>query len=198
VKEICEFLDEDATVIGDGGDIVAQFAGSFRPGGPGLWLDPGPFGCLGVGAPFAMSARLLRPSAQVTVVFGDGSFGFNGFEYESAVRQKMPFVGIMGNDGAWGEMRTFHEDVFGDEDLKAQYLSQGTAYEKVVEALGGYGERVETAAGIKPALERAFRSGVPALVNVILDPTYRRENATVSGKQVALAYGGGNKDAFKR
>jgi len=198
VKEVTEFLDDDATVIGDGGDIVAMFAGRFMPGGPGLWMDPGPFGCLGVGAPFAIGARILRPSSQIAVIFGDGSFGLNGFEYDSAVRQNKPFVGIMGNDGAWGEMRTFHEDMFGSSDLVAQYLSQTTAYEKVVEALGGYGERVHDASEIKPALERAFRSGVPALVNVILDPSYRHENTSVSGKQVALAYGGGNKDAFKR
>lgn len=198
VQIVSDFLDEDATVIGDGGDIVSMFASSFRPSGPGRWMDPGPFGCLGIGAPFAIAARLQRPSAQTAVIFGDGSFGFNGFEYDSAVRQHLPFVGIIGNDGAWGEMRTFHEDLFGDSDLRAQYLSQATAYEKVVEGLGGYGERVEDAADIRPALERAFRSAVPAVVNVILDPTYRRGNATVSGKQVALAFGQGDRDAFKR
>jgi acetolactate synthase-1/2/3 large subunit len=192
------FLDEDATVIGDGGDIVAALAAVFRPGGSGHWMDPGPFGCLGIGAPFAMAARLHRPTSQIAVMFGDGSFGFNGFEYDSAVRQRLPFVGIIGNDGAWGEMRTFHEDLFGSADLRAQYLSQSTAYEKVVEGLGGYGERVEKAEDIVPALTRAFNSGIPAIVNVILDPTVRRENATVSGRNVALTYGRGNKDAFKR
>ena len=198
VQAVTAFLDDDATVIGDGGDIVAAFAAGFRPGGPGHWMDPGPFGCLGVGAPFAIGARLHRPTTQIAVVFGDGSFGFNGFEYDSAVRQRLPFVGVIGNDGAWGEMRTFHEDVFGDLDLRAQYLSQSTAYEKVVEGLGGYGERVENARDIIPALTRAFKSGVPAVVNVILDPTVRRENATISGKHVALTYGRGNQDAFKR
>jgi acetolactate synthase I/II/III large subunit len=198
VHAVTQFLDEDATVIGDGGDIVAMFASSFRPGGPGRWMDPGPFGCLGIGAPFAIGARLHRPSAQIAVVSGDGSFGFNGFEYESAVRQRLPFVGIIGNDGAWGEMRTFHEDVFGSADLRGQYLSQSTAYEKVVEGLGGHGERVEDASEIIPALERAVKSGIPSLVNVILDPTFRRSNGTVSGKQVALHYGRGNRNAFKR
>jgi acetolactate synthase-1/2/3 large subunit len=198
VRAVTDFLDEDATVIGDGGDIVALFASGFQPGGPGRWLDPGPFGCLGVGAPFAIGARLHRPSSQIAVVFGDGAFGFNGFEYESAARQHLPFVGVIGNDGAWGEMRTFHEDIFGGADLRAQYLSQSTAYEKVVEGLGGHGERVEDAADIIPALERAYKSGVPALVNVILDPTFRRDNGTVSGKQVALSYGRGNKNAFRR
>jgi acetolactate synthase-1/2/3 large subunit len=195
---ISTFLDADATVIGDGGDIVTSFAGGFRPGGPGHWMDPGPFGCLGIGAPFAMSARLHRQRSQVAVVFGDGSFGFNGFEFESAVRQRLPFVGIIGNDGAWGEMRTFNEDLFGEVDLPAQKLSQSTSYEKVVEGLGGYGQRVEKAEDIIPALGRAFNSGVPAVVNVILDPAVRRENTTISGKHVAMTYGRGNKDAFKR
>jgi acetolactate synthase-1/2/3 large subunit len=198
VQEVADFLDDDATVIGDGGDIVAMFAGSFRPGGPGLWMDPGPFGCLGVGVPFAIGTRLLRPSSQIAVIFGDGAFGFNGFEYDSAVRQKLPFVGIIGNDGAWGEMRTFHEDIFGSADLSGQYLSQDTAYEKVVEGLGGYAERVEKADDLRPALERAFKAGVPALVNVLLDPAFRRQSGTVSGKQVALSYGEGDPHAFRR
>jgi acetolactate synthase-1/2/3 large subunit len=198
VHAVTEFLDDDATVIGDGGDIVGLFAGAFKPGGPGRWMDPGPFGCLGIGVPFAMGARLHRPSSQIAIVFGDGSFGFNGFEYESAARQRLPFVGIIGNDGAWGEMRTFHEDLFGSADLRGQYLSQSTSYEKVVEGLGGHGERVEDAADIIPALDRAYKSGVPSAVNVILDPTFRRDNGTVSGKQVALTYGRGNRDAFKR
>lgn len=198
VQEVSEYLDDDATVIGDGGDIVAMFAAHFRPGGPGLWMDPGPFGCLGVGAPFAIGARLHRPASQIAVVFGDGSFGFNGFEFDSAVRQHLPFVGIVGNDGAWGEMRTFHADIFGNADLSAQYLSQATAYEKIVEGMGGYGERVDRVQDIKPALERAFASGVPALVNVILDPNFRKKSGTVSGRQVALSYGGGDSNAFRR
>lgn len=198
VAEVSEFLDVDATVVGDGGDIVAAFAAVHRPGGPGLWMDPGPFGCLGVGAPFAMGARLHRPSSQIAVVFGDGSFGFNGFEIDSAVRQKLPFVGIVGNDGAWGEMRTFHEDVFGDRHLSGQYLSQSTSYAGVAQALGGYGERVERASDIKPALKRAFDAGVPAVVDVVLDQNYRHRNTAVSGAQVARAYGKGDPDAFKR
>jgi len=198
VVEVSEFLDEDATVIGDGGDIVAAFASQYLPGGPGHWMDPGPFGCLGVGAPFAMSAKLHRPDKQVAVVFGDGSFGFNAFEYDSAVRQNLPFVGIVGNDGAWGEMRTFHEDLFGAHDLRAQYLSQSTSYAGIAKALGGYGERVEKASQIKPALERAFKSGVASVVDVVLDRDYRYVNGAVSGRLVAASYGNGDPNSFKR
>jgi acetolactate synthase-1/2/3 large subunit len=198
VAELCSYFDADATVIGDGGDIVANFAQHHRPGGPGLWMDPGPFGCLGIGAPFAIGARLHRPQTQVAVVFGDGSFGFNGFELDSAVRQDLPFVGVVGNDGAWGEMRTFHEDVFGGADLRAQHLSQDTSYAGVATALGGHGERVDRASEIEPALQRAFDAGVPAIVDVLLDPTHRHQNGAVSGRHVARAYGKGDPDAFKR
>jgi acetolactate synthase I/II/III large subunit len=180
-REVARWVDPDAIVIGDGGDIVAHTAGQVRVDRPGHWMDPGPFGCLGVGAPFAMAAKHVHPDKQVLVVYGDGSFGFNGMEYEAAARQDLPFVGIVGNDGAWGEMKAFHERAYGTEGMVAQDLSQDTAYERVAEALGGYGERVDRPEEIRPALDRAAESGVPALVNVILDRDYRRESATAYG-----------------
>jgi acetolactate synthase-1/2/3 large subunit len=121
-----------------------------------------------------MASRLSFPERQVVAVFGDGAFGFNGFEYDSAVRQKLPFIGVIGNDGAWGEMRTFHEKLFGKDHMEAQYLSQATRYDLVVQGLGGYGERVTKPAEIRPALERAAAAGVPSVVDVVIDPTYRR------------------------
>jgi acetolactate synthase I/II/III large subunit len=180
-REVARWVDPDAIVIGDGGDVVAHTAGQVRVDRPGHWMDPGPFGCLGVGAPFAMAAKHVHPDKQVLVVYGDGSFGFNGMEYEAAARQQLPFVGIVGNDGAWGEMKAFHERAYGAEGMVAQDLSQDTAYERVAEALGGYGERVERPEDIRPALDRAAASGVPALVNVILDCDFRRESATAYG-----------------
>lgn len=182
--EVARFHDEDAILIGDGGDIVAVTAGVSQANVPGHWMDPGPFGCLGVGAPFALAARHVHPDKQVVVIYGDGSFGFNGFELESAARQELPFLGIIGNDGAWGEMRTFHETVYGPEGMLAQDLSQDIAYETVAEGLGGHGERVEEPDEIAPALERAQKAveeGVPAIVNVILDPTVKRESSTAYG-----------------
>jgi acetolactate synthase I/II/III large subunit len=180
-REVARWVDPEAIVIGDGGDVVAHTAGQVRVDRPGHWMDPGPFGCLGVGAPFAMAARHVHPDRPVLVVYGDGSFGFNGMEFEAAARQGLPFVGIVGNDGAWGEMKAFHERAYGAEGMLAQDLSQDTAYERVVEALGGAGERVERPEDIGPALDRAAGSGVPALVNVILDRDYRRESATAYG-----------------
>ncbi|MFP4635296.1 MAG: thiamine pyrophosphate-binding protein [Nitriliruptoraceae bacterium] len=180
-REVARWADPEAIVIGDGGDIVAHTAGQVRVDHPGHWMDPGPFGCLGVGAPFALAARHVHPDRQVLVVYGDGSFGFNAMEFESAVRQDLPFVGVVGNDGAWGEMKAFHERVYGAEGMVAQDLAQDVGYEGMVTALGGYGERVERPEDIGPALDRAAASGVPALVNVLLDRDYRRESAAAYG-----------------
>ena len=180
-REVARWVDPDAIVIGDGGDVVAHTAGELRVERPGHWMDPGPFGCLGIGAPFAIAAKHVHPDKQVLVVHGDGSFGFNGMEYEAAARQDLPFVGVVGNDGAWGEMKAFHEKVYGTEGMVAQDLSQEVAYERMVEALGGYGERVERPEEIRPALDRAVEAGVPALVNVLLDRGFRRESASAYG-----------------
>ncbi|WAC71022.1 thiamine pyrophosphate-binding protein [Roseateles sp. SL47] len=190
VRVVSDFLDPDATVIGDGGDIVALFAAYHRSERPGSWMDPGPFGCLGIGPAFAMAARLAQPDRQVAVISGDGAFGFNAMELDSAVRQKLPFVVVIGNDRAWGEMRTFHEDMFGGHDPRAQYLGANVRYDLLAQSLGGHGERVTRLRDLQPALARAFRSGVPAVVDVILDPAFRRPAETISGKHVAAAYGG--------
>ncbi|WP_188573934.1 thiamine pyrophosphate-binding protein [Tistrella bauzanensis] len=193
-------VDADTVTIGDGGDVIAETAGAIQVGRPGHWLDPGPFGCLGVGLPFAMAARLARPQAPVLAVMGDGAFGFNAMEIDSAVRQRLGFVVLIGNDGAWGEMRNFHADIFGDRCLDAQSLSRHARYDRLAEALGGHGERVERARDIRPALERARRAaeqGVPAIVDVMLDPAARRPAGAVSGAAVAAAFGGGDPSAFK-
>jgi acetolactate synthase-1/2/3 large subunit len=121
-----------------------------------------------------MAARLAKPQAQVLIVYGDGSFGLNAMEYESAIRQNLPFVGIIGNDGAWGQIKVAQEALYGEGNAPAAVLSQDVAYERMVEALGGHGERVSEPGRIRPALERAFDAGVPACINVILDPSLVR------------------------
>jgi acetolactate synthase-1/2/3 large subunit len=173
-REIRDFLDPDAVVVGDGGDIVGISSSVIHARRPGNWLDPGPFGCLGVGPSFAIAARLARPESQVLIVYGDGSFGLNAMEYESAIRQNLPFVGIIGNDGAWGQIKVAQEALYGEGNAPAAVLSQDIPYEKMVEALGGYGERVTEPNHIRPALTRAFDAGVPACLNVILDPALVR------------------------
>ena len=168
-REIRDFLDADSTVVGDGGDIVGISSSIVQARKPGYWLDPGPFGCLGVGPSFAMAAKLARPHTQVLVIYGDGSFGLNAMEYESAIRQDLPFVGIIGNDGAWGQIKVAQEALYGEGNAPAANLSQEAGYERMVEGLGGYGERVTEPTEIRPALQRAFDAGVAACVNVMVD-----------------------------
>jgi len=170
-RDIRDFLDDDAIVVGDGGDIVGISASVIQARHPGHWLDPGPFGCLGVGPSFAIAAKLAKPDKQVLIVYGDGSFGLNAMEYESAIRQRIPFVGIIGNDGAWGQIKVAQEALYGPGNAPASELDPEAPYHKMVEGLGGYGEKVTSPEEIKPALKRAFDSGVPACINVMVDPT---------------------------
>ena len=167
--EVQRLVDDDTLLIGDGGDIVSACAKVLTVTRPGQWLDPGPLGCLGVGAPFAIAAQRLYPERRVLILSGDGSFGLNGFEFDTAVRFGLPIVAIVGNDAGWGQIRGPQVQMVGAERAIATSLAP-TRYDRVVEALGGYGELVETPDGIAPALERAFASGRPACVNVMLDP----------------------------
>ncbi len=166
--ELLKVLDDDAVVIGDGGDFVS-FAGKYiEPKRPGGWLDPGPFGCLGTGLGYAIAARLARPSAQVVLLLGDGAAGFSLMDADTLVRHRLPVVMICGNNAGWGLERHPMRAIYG-YDVAAD-LQPGCRYDKVVRDLGGAGELVTTAAGIAPALRRAFDAGVPYLVNVITDP----------------------------
>ena len=168
ISEVAAFADPDAIIVGDGGDFVS-FAGRIieRPK-PGLWVDPGPFGALGSGPAYAMAAKLARPDRQVILLSGDGAFGFSAMEFDTLVRHRIPIVCVVGNNGIWALEKHPMQKLLGTSI--AADLGTGTRYDKVVEALGGYGELVDRAQDIRPALERAFKAGVPACVNVICDP----------------------------
>jgi acetolactate synthase-1/2/3 large subunit len=161
----CVATDDSMIVIGDGGDIVAQASKVLKVPPSGTWMDPGPLGTLGVGMPFALAAQLAHPDQRVLIVYGDGSFGLNGFEFDTAVRFGLPIVGVVGNDAAWGQMMRPQAMLYGTDRLVATELNY-TRYDKIVEAMGGHGEHVTEPDQIRPALERAFASGLPALVNV--------------------------------
>ncbi len=166
-REVRDWLDTlgDTIVIGDGGDIVATAAKIIPVKREGAWMDPGPLGTLGVGMPFALAAQASNPDKRVVIVYGDGSFGLNGFEYDTAVRFDLPIIGVVGNDAAWGQMMRPQGAIYGTYDST---LLNPTRYDKVVEALGGHGELVERPEEMRPALERAAASGKPALVNVMI------------------------------
>jgi len=166
--ELLAVLDDDAVVIGDGGDFVS-FAGKYvEPPRPGGWLDPGPFGCLGTGLGYAIAARVARPAGQVVLLLGDGAAGFSLMDADTLVRHGLPVVIVCGNNAGWGLERHPMRAVYG-YDVAAD-LQPGCRYDEVVRALGGAGELVTRAADIGPALRRAFAAGVPYLVNVVTDP----------------------------
>lgn len=174
--ELVPRLADDAVVIGDGGDFVS-FAGKFvEPKRPGGWLDPGPYGCLGAGLGAAIAARLARPSSQVVLLLGDGAAGFSLMDVDTLVRHNLPVVMVMGNNSAWGLEKGPMQMLYG-YDVIADLAPQ-TGYDAVVRALGGGGETVTDPREVGPALDRAFASGVPYLVNVITDvnATYPRNS----------------------
>lgn len=166
---INEFLDEETIVIGDGGDIVSACAKVLDLVIPGQWLDPGPLGCLGVGVPFAIAAKRLFPEKRVLIIHGDGAFGLNGFEFDTAIRFDLPVVSVVGNDAGWGQIRGPQVQMVGRARAIATSLAP-TRYDRVVEAMGGYGEHVDYPDEIGPAIDRAFASGKPSCIDVRLDP----------------------------
>ncbi|WP_370291341.1 acetolactate synthase [Nocardioides sp.] len=175
--ELLPRLADDAVVIGDGGDFVS-FAGKFvEPRRPGCWLDPGPYGCLGAGLGAAIAARIARPSSQVVLLLGDGAAGFSLMDVDTLVRHDLPVVMVMGNNSAWGLEKGPMQMIYG-YDVAAD-LAQRTAYDQVVSALGGAGETITDPRGIGPALDRAFASGVPYLLNVITDVDAAYPRATL-------------------
>jgi acetolactate synthase-1/2/3 large subunit len=167
--ELSQVLERDAVVIGDGGDFVSYAGRVVETYEPGCWMDPGPYGCLGAGPGYALAAKLARPDSQVCLLLGDGAFGFSGLEFDTLVRHGVPVVAVMGNNGIWALEKHPMEFLYGYS--VAADLQPGCRYDQVVDALGGHGELVERPDELRPALERAFASGKPALVNVLTDPS---------------------------
>jgi acetolactate synthase-1/2/3 large subunit len=174
--ELGKRLGPNDIIIGDGGDFVATAAYVLKLEQPQLWMDPGPLGTLGVGPGYAMAAKLARPEANVVLVYGDGSFGFHALEFEAMVRQGIPVVAVIGNDAAWTQIRRGQVELYGPERAPATSLEY-TRYEKVVEALGGFGVYVDKVEDLGPALDAAFASGKPACVNVRIATSEFRKGA---------------------
>jgi len=175
--ELAPMLDRDAIVVIDGGDFGSYAGRVIDSYLPGCWLDSGPFGCLGSGPGYALAAKLARPDRQVVLLQGDGAFGFSGMEWDTLVRHNVPVVSVIGNNGIWALEKHPMEALYGYSVVAE--LRPGTRYDEVVRALGGHGELVSTPAELRPALERAFASGLPSVVNVLTDPSVvypRRSN----------------------
>jgi acetolactate synthase-1/2/3 large subunit len=179
-RELANALDDRAVVIGDGGDIVGTGAKILHVGAMGQWMDPGPLGTLGVGPSFAMAAKLADPDRDVVILYGDGSFGLNGMEFEAAARQKIGICGVIGNDAAWMQILRGQKMLYGDERVVATRLNY-TRYDQMVDALGGRGFWVEDPAELAPTLKEALRIArqeqIPTLVNVKIGGSDFRKDA---------------------
>jgi acetolactate synthase-1/2/3 large subunit len=166
--ELIRRLDRDAIVIGDGGDFVS-YAGKYVDSYlPGTFLDPGPYGCLGIGPGYALAAATAFPDRQVVLMLGDGAAGFAMGDWDTLVRHAANVIAIVGNNSIWGLEKHPMQALFG-YDIACD-LTPGTRYDQVMESLGGHGELVEHPEQLGPALDRALATPGPSLVNVLTDP----------------------------
>lgn len=172
VSRVKEVFGSDAYYVSDGGDTSyfamaglhsSHKAGALHPAGSLL-------GCIGTGIPFAIAAKAANPDKPVVVVHGDGSFGFNGMEFDTAIRHNLPIICIINNDCSWGMIKHSQEMSIGPDRCTCCELGM-QHYEKIVSEMGGYGELVTRDEDIVPAIKRAYESGKPACINVVTDPT---------------------------
>ncbi|MFZ5570955.1 MAG: thiamine pyrophosphate-binding protein [Thermodesulfobacteriota bacterium] len=171
VARIMEVFGQDAFYVADGGDTSYYGLAGFMSRHPsGVQVPAGALlGCLGTGIPFAIAAKLAHPDKPVVVLNGDGSFGFNSMEFDTAVRHNIPIICVVNNDCAWGMIKHSQEMSIGHDRCTCAELGM-RHYEKMVEGLGGYGELVTRDEDVAPALQRALASGKPACINVVTDP----------------------------
>jgi thiamine pyrophosphate-dependent acetolactate synthase large subunit-like protein len=164
----------DTVLICDGGEF-AQWGQSMLP--VRRRLVNGVAGAIGGSISFALAARLLEPAAPVFAVLGDGTIGFHISEFETAVRRRLPFVAILGNDACWNAESQIQLREYGRDRMHGCELER-SRYDQVVAALGGHGELVDRAADLPGAIERALASGKPACINIMMEsvaaPVLRR------------------------
>jgi acetolactate synthase-like protein len=170
-------LADDSVIVADGGDFVSTASYVLRPRRPLSWLDPGPFGTLGVGAGFALGAKLARPSADVWVVYGDGSVGYSLAEADTFARHGLGVIALVGNDAGWTQIAREQVAVLKDD---VGTVLAPTEYERAAEGLGARGLRLDGASRIAPVLVEArdlARSGRAVYVNARIGRTDFRKGA---------------------
>ena len=167
-KEVRDFLPRDAILVVDGQEILNFGRQSIPTYVPGHRLNSGPFGCMGVGLPFGVGAKVAKPDTPVVVLHGDGSYGINAMEIDTAVRHRVPVLAVISNNGGW---------TADPQKNKPGRTLGHLRYDRMAEAFGAHGEYVDKPHEIRPALDRAAASGKPAVVNVVTD--YRARATTV-------------------
>jgi thiamine pyrophosphate-dependent acetolactate synthase large subunit-like protein len=174
-KEVRDFMRRDTILVVDGQEILNFGRQAIPTYTPGHRLNSGAFGTMGVGLPYGVGAKVAKPDAQVLVLHGDGSFGINAMDIDTAVRHKINVVCVISNNGGWTA------DAEWSRPLPKPGRNLGfTRYDRLAMDLGAHGEHVEKPNDIRPALERAFAAGKPAVVNVITDHTARAQTVRFS------------------
>jgi len=182
--EVIKAAGRDAILISDGGDAHTWAITTFPAYRPGSYLHThDSLGTIGVGVPYALGAKAAAPDRPVVLCIGDGSFGFGAMELETASRNNLPFTAVIMNNGEWGNIRHEQNRQFSQTDATKLSVAD---YEKVAEAFGGYGERVDDAAAVGPAIRRAIDSGKPAVVNVITQQGVVSEITKMVGDMMSM------------
>lgn len=170
-------LKDNAILVADGGDFVATSSYTLKPRKPLSWLDPGVFGTLGVGAGFAMGAKLCFPESEVIIIYGDGSAGYSLMEYDTFVRHKIPVISIIGNDACLSQIARDQIEILNDDTATRLAYSD---YEKIGEAFGAQGRRVETIGDFEAAFAEAraaAQKGIPFIINSMIGKTEFRKGS---------------------
>lgn len=177
LKDINAALDDDSIIVADGGDFVATASYIVRPRGPLSWLDPGVFGTLGVGAGFALGAKLTRPQSETWIIYGDGAFGYSLIEFETFVRLEIPVIAVIGNDAGWTQIAREQVKILNDD---VGTVLQHTDYHLAAEGLGAKGFLLDTPDKIESVLDAAKKvaaAGQPVLINALLGSSSFREGS---------------------
>jgi len=176
-KELNKALDKESIVIGDGGDFIATASYIVKTRKPLSWLDPGPYGTLGVGAGFALAAKLVRPEAEVWLLYGDGAAGYSIVEVDTFVRHNIPIIVVIGNDAGWTQiMRDQVEYLKDDIGTVLRYND----YHIVAEGYGGKGLLIKEPNNVPNILQKAknlAKQGNPVLINALIGKTEFRKGS---------------------
>lgn len=174
-QRINELMEEESIIIGDGGDFIATASYTVKPRAPLSWLDPGPYGTLGVGAGFALAAKLVHPEKEVWLFYGDGAAGYSILEYDTFVRHNVPIIGIIGNDAGWTQIERDQVEYLND-DVGTQL--QYSDYDNIVKSFGAKGLKLTESTHIERKISLAKKTvsdGFPVLINCLIGKTdYRK------------------------
>jgi acetolactate synthase-like protein len=176
-SKINESIADNSIVIGDGGDFIATASYIVKPRAPLSWMDPGPYGTLGVGAGFAIAAKLVHPESDVWLLYGDGAAGYGLMELDTFVRHQLPVVTVIGNDAGWTQIARDQVAILNDDVATVLKYSD---YHKIADALDAKGLLLDTQADIDNVLNKAkvlSHQGKPVLINALIGKTDFRKGS---------------------